>query len=166
MKTIRMTEHWQERDSGQGSVSNPSHHSNNNSNGNLHAQQAGNSIPVEVASTSVGSPGHLERLTANAAVVLAGGCASVNKVTVNQVAIHQQAAQEASQDGQLCTRKLKGSIRTLDTFIYYFRFALRNEYKHKCNLFSLCISANLTYISSTNVGISDRLNLLLSLFWK
>ncbi|KZS12306.1 thyrotropin-releasing hormone receptor [Daphnia magna] len=103
MKTIRMTEHWQERDSGQGSVSNPSHHSNNNSNGNLHAQQLANSVPVEAASTSVSSPGHLERSTANAAV--AGGCASVNKVTVNQVAIHQQAAHEASHDSQICTQE-------------------------------------------------------------
>ena len=113
MKTIRMTEHWQERDSGQGSVSNPSHHSNNNSNGNLHAQQLSNLIP-EAASTSVGS--QLDRSAANAAVVLSGACASVNKVTVNQAAIHQQQQiqhQEPSHDGQICTRKRAESIRTL-----------------------------------------------------
>nr|CAH0111904.1 unnamed protein product [Daphnia galeata] len=105
MKTIRMTEHWQERDSGQGSVSNPSHHSNNNSNGNLHAQQLSNLIP-EAASTSVGS--QLDRSAANAAVVLSGACASVNKVTVNQAAIHQQQPiqhQEPSHDGQICTQE-------------------------------------------------------------
>jgi hypothetical protein len=110
MKTIRMTEHWQERDSGQGSVSNPSHHSNNNSNGNLHAQQLSNLIP-EAASTSFGS--QLDRSAANAAVVLSGA-ASVNKVTVNQAAIHQQQPiQEPSHDGQICTRKRAESIRTL-----------------------------------------------------
>lgn len=123
-----MTEHWQERDSGQGSVSNPSHHSNNNSNGNLHAQQLANSVPVEAASTSVSSPGHLERSTANAAV--AGGCASVNKVTVNQVAIHQQAAHEASHDSQICTRKLlPESIRTLHK---YFSFEFGHVFWLDC----------------------------------
>jgi len=122
MKTIRMVEHWQERDSGQGSVSNPSHHSNNNSNGNLHAQQLGNIIP-EPASTSVGSP--IDRSTANAvinaAVVLNGGCASVNKVTANQVTIHQQPLQlhEPSHDGQICTRKPAESIRTFSLLRYF-----------------------------------------------
>lgn len=115
MKTIRMAEHWQERDSGQGSVSNPSHHSNNNSNGNLHAQQLGNLIP-EPASTSVGSPIDRSSTNAviNAAVVLSGGCASVNKVTANQAAsIHQQPIQlqnePNSHDGQICTRKPSAS---------------------------------------------------------
>ena len=109
MKTLRTTEQWHERDSGQGSVSNQSHHSNNNSNGNLHAQQLSNLIP-EAASTSVGSP--IERSTTNAAanavVVLSSGCAPVNKVTVNQTAIHQQPIQhqEPSHDAQICTRKL------------------------------------------------------------
>ncbi len=120
MKTIRMAEHWQERDSGQGSVSNPSHHSNNNSNGNLHAQQLGNLIP-EPASTSVGSPIDRSSTNAaiNAAVVLSGGCASVNKVTANQAAIHQQPIQlhEPSHDGQICTRKpAADSIRTYSPF--------------------------------------------------
>jgi hypothetical protein len=124
MKTIRMAEHWQERDSGQGSVSNPSHHSNNNSNGNLHAQQLGNLIP-EPASTSVGSPIDRSSTNAviNAAVVLSGGCASVNKVTANQAAsIHQQPIQlhePNSHDGQICTRKPSARPESIRTFSPY-----------------------------------------------
>ena len=123
MKTIRLTEHWAERDSGQGSVSNPSHQSNNNSTSNLHAQQLSNMMP---ASTSV-SNSNLDRTAASAAtaaIVLAGGCASVNNVTVNQVAIHQQQTPQIAQHhesghDQFCNRKLPPeSIRALLPFFY------------------------------------------------
>lgn len=106
MKTIRLTEHWQERDSGQGSVSNPSHHSNNNSTSNLHAQQIGNMMPV---STSVSNMERTAANPANAAIVLAGGCLpAVNNITVNQVAIHQQQPQSQHHESghdHLCNRK-------------------------------------------------------------
>lgn len=124
MKTIRLTEHWAERDSGQGSVSNPSHQSNNNSTSNLHAQQLSNMMP---ASTSV-SNSNLDRTAASAAtaaIVLAGGCASVNNVTVNQVAIHQQQTPQIAQHhesghDQFCNRKLPPeSIRALLPFFIY-----------------------------------------------
>lgn len=114
MKTIRLTEHWQERDSGQGSVSNPSHHSNNNSTSNLHAQQISNMMPVSTSVTNV------ERAGANAsnvAAVVVGGCPSVNNITVNQVAIHQQQSTNQHHEpghDHLCNRKLTELIPTFN----------------------------------------------------
>lgn len=83
MKTIRLTEHWQERDSGQGSVSNPSqHHSNNNSTSNLHAQQITHVMPV---STSVSNVDRVGVSAPNATLAVV----PIN-VTVNQSGVHQQ----------------------------------------------------------------------------
>ena len=100
MKTIRLTEHWQERDSGQGSVSNPSHHSNNNSTSNLHAQQISNMMP---ASTSVSN---IDRAATAAAANSVAGASAV--VAVNQVvAVHQQQTPQSHDTGHehMCNRK-------------------------------------------------------------
>ena len=83
MKTIRLTEHEQEHDSGEGYASNKSQdHSNNNSNDNIHDQQITNVLPVSNSSNN------LNRIGANAPDVTLDGV-PIN-VTVNQGDTYQQ----------------------------------------------------------------------------
>lgn len=91
MKTIRLTENWQDRDSGQGSVSNPSHHSNNNSTSHVHGAGL---LPSSSSIGNLNRNGGVATASQSTAAVVLASAASVNNVTVNQVVVHQSTGMQ------------------------------------------------------------------------